>query len=123
MGRRWWAGPGLGPSNFTTWTAARSGPSNFHLVGRTSNFQRMGRGPAHHIFKNSRPGPARPINFSNIWARAGPAHDILNFRQLVFRGQGGGDVHLQDRARGKQGARVRWTFLQPGDGPDYCGQS
>ena len=86
MGQRWWAGPGLGrpgPASpvrpsisyimgrglarpikfqlggprpgparriFRGWAAARPGPSNF---------QRMGRGPAHHFFKvSARPGPA-----------------------------------------------------------------
>ena len=38
-------------------------------------------GPAHHMFKLLRPGPARPIRFSNVsaWpslAQPGPAHDI-----------------------------------------------
>ena len=50
-------------------------------------------------------------------------HPEKDPRQLVPRGQGGGDVHLQDSARGKQGARVRWTFVQPADRPDYGGES
>ena len=49
----------------------------------------MGRGPArpikisvdgpdrtHHIFNFSRPGPARPINFSKVSAQPGPARPI-----------------------------------------------
>ena len=36
----------------------------------------MGLGPAHHIFKNSRPGPARPIIFANVSARSGPARHM-----------------------------------------------
>ena len=75
MGRRWWGGPlffhvvGRGPARpikfsearparpvnfFRGWAAARPGPSNSKLY---------------------RPGPARPINYSNLSAPPGPAHD------------------------------------------------
>ena len=65
MGRRWWAGPGLG------W-AGPAGPA------RPINFSEDGPrpGPAHHIFKKSRPGPARSITFSKVSARPGPTHQM-----------------------------------------------
>ena len=70
-------GPRPGPAHQISrgWAAARPG---------LSIFQRMGRGPArpikisedgprpgpaHHIFIFSRPGPARPIRFSEVSAR------------------------------------------------------
>ena len=63
----WWAAARPGPSIFTGWAAARPRPSIFHRMGggpaRPINFSEDGPrpGPAHHISKNSRPGPARPI--------------------------------------------------------------
>ena len=87
--------PGTAHQIFTSWAAARPGPSSFHLVGRSpsrllevpSHGPRPG--PAHQTlsglavarpspshFQNSRPGPARPINVSNIAARPCPAHDM-----------------------------------------------
>ena len=51
MGRRWWAGPGLG----------RSGP------GRAINFS----------YDGPWPGPARPIKFSFGGPRPGPAHQFF----------------------------------------------
>ena len=63
-------GPGgaahIDPTCHGPWT----GPA--HQI--SSIFQRTGRVPTrHHIFKFSRPGPAQPINFSNVSARPGPA--------------------------------------------------
>ena len=62
---------------------SRSGPFNFHLVGRgparpgPSNSQSMSRGPVHQFFMGR--GPAQPItahHFLTFTARPGPAHDI-----------------------------------------------
>ena len=64
------------------WAAARPGPSNFQRMGRGPTrpikFSEDGPrpGPAHHIFKTSRPGPVRPIFFSKVSARPGPAHHM-----------------------------------------------
>ena len=72
MGRRWWAGPGLG----------QAGPSIFYVMGRGPTrpvkFSEDGPrpGPAHHISNKSRPGPARSIIFSNVSARLGLAHNM-----------------------------------------------
>ena len=85
MGRRWWAGPGLGrpgPAHqfLIRCAAARPGPSIFHRMdrglGRPIKFSRDGPrpGPAHHIFKNSRPGPAHHFFKSLDPARPGPPH-------------------------------------------------
>ena len=87
--------PGTAHQIFTSWAAARPGPSSFHLVGRSpSRLLEVSShgprpGPAHQTlsglavarpspshFQNSRPGPARPINVSNIAARPCPAHDM-----------------------------------------------
>ena len=72
--------PGTAYQIWRGWAAARPGPSIF---------QRMGRGPARpikipedgprpdpadHVFKFSRPGPARSIKFSKVSARPGPSH-------------------------------------------------
>ena len=75
-------GPRSGPAHqiSTGWAAARPGPSSFHRVVRSlarpiqSSEDGPRPGPAHHILKKSRPGPARPINFSKV--PPGPARPI-----------------------------------------------
>ena len=59
-----------GPSIFIWWAAARPGPSTFQMK---KNSWMPGRGPNRPInFSNYRPGPARPVTFSEISARPGP---------------------------------------------------
>ena len=86
MGRRWWAGPGLGgparPINFDMMGRGPARPVKFSedgsRPGRARHFSEDGPrpGPVHHIFKNPQPGPARPIIFSKVSARPGPAHHM-----------------------------------------------
>ena len=103
MGRRWWAGPGLGrpgpaspvrPSISYIMGRGLARPIKFQLGGPRpgparrifrgwaaarpgpSNFQRMGRGPAQPITFSKIHGPARPIIFPKVSARPGPAHHM-----------------------------------------------
>ena len=63
-------GPGSGPARqfLRGWAAARPDPSIF---------QRIGRGPAQPITLSNIYGPARPIIFSKVSARPGPARLII----------------------------------------------
>ena len=94
-------GPGVG--------LARAGPSIFQRMGRGPaqpiTFSKNS-GPAHHFFKTSRPGPARPItwqrgpcNTGSIWADPtitwagsrgfdgpahGPAHVLARTKRCMY---------------------------------------
>ena len=58
-----------------SWAAARPGPSNF---------ERMGRGPTQPITFLIFHGPARPINFSKVSARPGPAQANGPSQALIY---------------------------------------
>ena len=86
MGRRWWAGPGLGragpagptrPINFR-YDGLRPGPAH-KIPARPVKSSEDGPrpGPAHKIFRVLGRGPARPIKFSEDGPRPGPAHHIF----------------------------------------------
>ena len=59
--------PQLGPAHQISNDGPRPGPAN----------QFFTRWPGPSIFQNSRPGPARPINFSKLSARPSATHQIV----------------------------------------------
>ena len=86
---------------------ARHGPTLVGRAGLGRPARQIFRGwaaawPAHHIKKNSRPCPARPIMFSKVSARPDPSHGM---RQGLYMGRFdnyvGRSIDLTGRSMGR----------------------